>query len=58
MTGSGTKVSFSPREEFDLELPRGTILEVELVSEMTEVCQKWTDKLTNGLINKCNLLPF
>ena len=40
MTGSGTKVSFSPTEEFELELPRGTILEVELVSEMTgEVCQ-------------------
>ena len=46
MTGLGTKASFSPREEFKLELPCGTILEVELVSEMTgEVCQKWTDKL-------------
>ena len=46
MTGSGTKVSFSQRTEFKLELPRGTILEVELVSEITgEVCQKWTDKL-------------
>ena len=46
MTGSGTKASFSQRTEFKLELPRGTILEVELVPEMTgEVCQKWTDKL-------------
>ena len=62
MTGSEIKASFSQRTEFKLELPRGTILEVELVPEMTgEVCQKWTDKLvqwtkelTNGQINQYN----
>ena len=44
MTGAGIKASFTQKPELVLELPRGTILEVEVVSEMTEVCQKWTDK--------------
>ena len=47
MTGSGIKASFTQRTDFKLELPHGTILEVELVSEMTEVCQ-------NGQINEYN----
>ena len=32
----GQKVSLSPRHEFQIELPKGTILEVEIIPEMTE----------------------
>ena len=50
MTGAGIKASFTQKPELVLELPRGTILEVEVVSEMTgEVCQKWTDKLVQWI---------
>ena len=32
----GQRVSLSPRHEFQIELPKGTILEVEIIPEMTE----------------------
>ena len=48
MTGSGIKASFTQKPELVLELPRGTILEVEVVSEMTGAVRQ------NGQINEYN----